>query len=270
MFMPTPRRAAWRPLAVLVLLSGLLLSVAAPTPRPTLYLIGDSTVKNGQGRGDGGLWGWGNYLPAAFDTTRLRVENDARGGTSSRTFRTQGLWEKVRTKIRPGDYVIMQFGHNDSSPLTDSSRARGTIRSNGDESQEVYNYLTKQQEVVHSYGWYLRQYIAEAQKQGATVVVCSPIPRNDWVSSKVKRNTSDYGQWAAEAARQGKATFIDLNQLVADRYDRAGEATVRSTYFNTSDHTHTIEAGARLNAELVAQGIREAKGLALKKYLVKK
>ncbi|MVN78694.1 lysophospholipase [Hymenobacter sp. HMF4947] len=258
------------PLAALALFATFLLNVAAPTPRPTLYLIGDSTVKNGQGRGDGGLWGWGNYLPAAFDTTRLRVENDARGGTSSRTFRTQGLWEKVRTKIRPGDYVIMQFGHNDSSPLTDSTRARGTIKSNGDESQEVYNYLTKQKEVVHSYGWYLRQFIGEAQKQGATVVVCSPIPRNSWTAGKVNRSSADYGKWAAEAARQAKATFIDLNQLIADKYDRAGEALVKSTYFNTTDHTHTIEAGAKLNAEAVAEGIREAKGLDLKKYLLKK
>jgi len=259
-----------RLLSLLALLASFLLSIAAPTPRPTLYLIGDSTVKNGQGRGDGGLWGWGNYLPAAFDTTRLRIENDARGGTSSRTFRTQGLWEKVRAKIRPGDYVIMQFGHNDSSPLTDSTRARGTIRSNGDESQEVYNYLTKQKEVVHSYGWYLRQFIAEARAQGATVVVCSPIPRNSWAKGKVNRSTTDYGQWAAQAARQGQATFIDLNQLVADKYDRAGETLVKSTYFNATDHTHTIEAGARLNAEAVAEGIREAKGLTLNQYLLKK
>jgi rhamnogalacturonan acetylesterase len=269
--MPTQkiRSRSWPLAAALVLLSGWLLSMAAPTPRPTLYLIGDSTVKNGQGRGDGGLWGWGYYLPAAFDTVRLRVENGARGGTSTRTFRSQGWWEKVRPKIRPGDYVMMQFGHNDSSPLTDSTRARGTIKSNGDESQEVYNYLTKQQEVVHSYGWYLRQYISEAQQAGATVIVCSPIPRNEWKEGKVKRNRADYGQWAAEAARQGHATFIDLNQLIADRYDQVGEATVRSTYFNTTDHTHTIEAGARLNAELVAQGIRQAKGLSLKKYLRK-
>ncbi|RZK53814.1 MAG: lysophospholipase, partial [Hymenobacter sp.] len=144
------RRATGLLLAALLLGGGWLFSAAAPKPRPTLYLIGDSTVKNGQGRGDGGLWGWGNYLPAAFDTTRLRVENDARGGTSTRTFRTMGLWDKVKVKIKPGDYVMMQFGHNDSSPLTDSTRARGTIRSNGDESQEVYNYLTKQKEVVHS------------------------------------------------------------------------------------------------------------------------
>ncbi|TDN35886.1 rhamnogalacturonan acetylesterase [Hymenobacter sp. UV11] len=257
------------PLTALVLFAAFLLSIAAPTPRPTLYLIGDSTVKNGQGRGDGGLWGWGNYLPAAFDTTRLRVENDARGGTSSRTFRTQGWWEKVRPRLKPGDYVIMQFGHNDSSPLTDSTRARGTIRSNGDESQEVFNYLTKEKEVVHSYGWYLRQLIADAQKQGATVVVCSPIPRNSWAGGKVNRSTADYGKWAAEAARQAHVTFIDLNQRVADKYDRAGETQVKSTYFNTVDHTHTIEAGAKLNAEAVAEGIREAKGLNLKKYLKK-
>jgi rhamnogalacturonan acetylesterase len=258
------------PLAALVFAAVLLLNMAAPTPRPTLYLIGDSTVKNGQGRGDGGLWGWGYYLPAAFATVRLRVENDARGGTRSRTFRTQGLWEKVRVKIRPGDYVMMQFGHNDSSPLTDSTRARGTIKSNGDESQEVYNYLTKEKEVVHSYGWYLRQYIAEAQKQGATVIVCSPIPRNSWTNGKVNRSTADYGKWAAEAAHQGHAIFIDLNQLIADKYDRAGETLVKSTYFNTVDHTHTIAAGAQLNAEAVAEGIRQAKGLALKKYLLKK
>lgn len=262
-------RAAQVWLAALALLGSWLLGAAAPKPRPTLYLIGDSTVKNGQGRGDGGLWGWGYYLPAAFDTLRLRVENDARGGTSSRTFRTQGWWEKVRPRLRPGDYVIMQFGHNDSSPLTDSTRARGTIRSNGDESQEVFNYLTKQKEVVHSYGWYLRQDIAEAQQLGATVIVCSPIPRNSWTNGKVNRSTADYGQWAAEAARQAQVTFIDLNQLVADRYDRAGETLIKSTYFNPTDHTHTIAAGAQFNAELVAQGIREAKGLSLKKYLHK-
>lgn len=54
--------------------------------KPTLFLIGDSTVKNGKGKGDGGLWGWGSYLPAYFYTTRIRVENDALGGTSSRTY----------------------------------------------------------------------------------------------------------------------------------------------------------------------------------------
>jgi lysophospholipase L1-like esterase len=238
-------------------------------PKPTLYLVGDSTVKNGKGKGDGGLWGWGNYLGNHFDTTKITVENDALGGTSSRTFQTQGWWDKVAAKIKPGDYVIMQFGHNDSSPLVDSSRARGTIKNNSDESQELYNPLTKKTEVIHSYGWYLRKMINEAKAKGATVAVCSLIPRNSWKDGKVNRSTNDYGKWAAEAAKQAGATFIDLNTLTADVYDSEGEAKVKSTYFNDKDHTHTIEAGAILNAKLVAEGIKQSKGFALNKYLAK-
>ncbi|PJJ59916.1 rhamnogalacturonan acetylesterase [Hymenobacter chitinivorans] len=260
----------FRPTLTLLLALALLSAfLPRPKPRPTLFLIGDSTVKNGKGRGDGGLWGWGNFLPAYFDTTRIRLENHALGGTSSRTFRSQGHWAKVLPRLQAGDFVIMQFGHNDSSPINDTTRARGTIKSNGEETQDIVNLLTKQPETVHSYGWYLRQFMAEIKAQGATPIVCSPIPRNAWTGGKVNRSREDYGRWAQEAARQGGAGFIDLNQLAADKYDRAGEATVRATYFNPTDHTHTIEAGARLNAEAVAEGIRQAKHLALRKYLRK-
>ena len=252
-----------------LLLVALLLAAftSRPPKKPTLYLIGDSTVKNGKGKGDGGLWGWGSYLPAHFDTTRIRIENDALGGTSSRTFQTKGLWEAVRAKLQPGDFVIMQFGHNDDGALVDTSRARGTIKSNGEESQDLYNPLTKQQEVVHSYGWYLRHVITEAKAKGATPVVCSLVPRNGWKAGKVNRATDGYTRWAAEAAKQGGAYFIDLNKLVADKYDREGEAKVGTVYFTSKDHTHTIEAGAILNAATVAEGIKETKGLALRKYL---
>ncbi|GAB3868271.1 hypothetical protein GCM10028824_12680 [Hymenobacter segetis] len=253
----------------LLLVALLLASFTHPLAKrkPTLYLIGDSTVKNGKGKGDGGLWGWGNYLPAHFDTIRIRIENDALGGTSSRTFQTKGLWEAVRAKIQPGDFVIMQFGHNDDGALVDTSRARGTIKSNGEESQNLYNPITKQQEVVHSYGWYLRKIITETKAKGATPVVCSLIPRNVWKDGKVARAIDSYTKWAAEAAKQGGAYFIDLNRLVADKYDREGEAKVGTVYFTSKDHTHTIEAGAMLNAATVAEGIRATKGLALRKYL---
>src|SRR3954453_11350414 len=90
--------------------------------KPTLYIIGDSTVKNGAGTGGGGLWGWGDFIAPYFDTIRISIENDALGGTSSRTFQTAGLWDKVLMKLKPGDYVVMQFGHNDGSPLDDTAR----------------------------------------------------------------------------------------------------------------------------------------------------
>src|SRR5688572_29326755 len=90
--------------------------------KPTLFFIGDSTVKNGRGDGKGNMWGWGDLMTPLFDTTKINLENHALGGTSSRTFLTKGLWEKVLTKVQKGDYIIMQFGHNDSSPLDDSAR----------------------------------------------------------------------------------------------------------------------------------------------------
>ena len=236
--------------------------------RPTLYAIGDSTVKNGKGKGDGGLWGWGNFIGGYFDTTKMYVENDALGGTSSRTFQTQGLWDKVVTKLKPGDFVIMQFGHNDSSPLDDTARARGTIKGNGEESKEIYNPITKKQEVVHSYGWYIRKFITDATAKGATAIVLSPIPRNSFRDGKINRASQDHGLWAAEAAKEEGAWFVDLNKEIADRYDAEGEAKVSAAYFTSADHTHTSEAGARLNAQCVVQALKKTEKCPLNKYLL--
>src|ERR1041384_4593852 len=89
---------------------------------PTLFIIGDSTVKNGSGKGDGGLWGWGDWIRPYFDSTKIKIENRAIGGRSSRTFLTEGRWDKVLADLKSGDFVLMQFGHNDGGAL-DSGRA---------------------------------------------------------------------------------------------------------------------------------------------------
>lgn len=236
--------------------------------KPTVYLIGDSTVKNGAGKGDGGLWGWGNFLPAEFDTTRISISNAALGGRSSRTYLTEGKWQDVFDKLKPGDYVLMQFGHNDSGPLDDTARARGTIKGISDESKEIFNPITKKKEVVHTYGWYLKKFISDIKSRSATAIVCSPIPRNGWKEGKVNRAGGDYGKWAKDVAAEVKVEFIDLNNLIADDYDKEGEAIVVKNYFGPTDHTHTIKAGAELNAKMVAKGISELKGN-LKNYLKK-
>lgn len=250
----------------------LLVSVFAFTliqkPKPTIYLIGDSTVKNGQGRGDGGLWGWGNFLSSGFDTTKISIENAALGGRSSRTYLTEGQWQKVLDKLKPGDYVLMQFGHNDSSPLDDTARARGTIKGISEESKEIYNPIKAKQEVVYTYGWYLRKFINDAKAKSATAIVCSPIPRNSFKNGKVNRSNEDYGKWAKEVAAAEKVEFIDLNKLIADVYDEEGETKVAATYFGKTDHTHTVKEGAELNARMVVKGIAGLKS-ELKNYLKK-
>src|SRR5512140_2115371 len=111
---------------------------ALPKPRdpslPTIFYIGDSTVRNGGGTGADGLWGWADETPSYFDTTKVNVVNRALGGRSSRAYLTEGLWASTVAMLKPGDIVIMQFGHNDGGPLNDTSRARGTIKGIGDDS----------------------------------------------------------------------------------------------------------------------------------------
>ena len=115
----------------------------AGTPTPLrIFLIGDSTVRNGKGDGGGGLWGWGNYLAAHFDTNKVSVSNRALGGRSSRTYFTEGLWEKVRTDLRPGDFVLMQFGHNDGGEIAKGDRPRASLKGNGDDSKDVVVEIT--------------------------------------------------------------------------------------------------------------------------------
>lgn len=235
--------------------------------RPTLFFVGDSTVKNGKGDGAGNMWGWGDLMAPLFDTTKIKLENDALGGTSSRTFLTKGLWDKVLAKIQKGDYVIMQFGHNDSSPLDDTARARGTIKGVGDSAKEIYNPITKQQELVHTYGWYLAKFTNEAKAKGATVFICSPIPRNDWKDGKVNRyNGTGYGLWAKQTAESTGAFFIDLNSITADTYDTMGQEAVKPLFPN--EHTHTSREGAAINAASIVKGIKEFKNCDLKKYVL--
>ena len=255
-------------LSFLFLLSLLLSSFFGQDSKPVLYIIGDSTVKNGDGTGKNKQMGWGTLLHQYFDTSKIAVENHAIGGRSSRTFLTDGRWDKILSRLKPGDYVIMQFGHNDGGPLADTARARGSIRGTGDDSVEIYNPIRKQKEVVHSFGWYMRKFVNEAREKGAVAIICSPIPRNDWKEGKVNRADRDYGKWSKETAETTGAFFIDLNNCIAEQYEAMGQEAVKSLFFG--DHTHTSVEGAQLNAQIVAENIRLLRKCKLRKQLLKK
>jgi lysophospholipase L1-like esterase len=240
-----------------------------PEPRdpklPTLFLIGDSTVRNGHGDGANGQWGWGEPLVERFDTAKVNVVNRAVGGLSSRTYLTQGHWARVLMMLKPGDTVVMQFGHNDSGPLDDTERARGTLPGTGDETKEIDNPITKQHEVVHTYGWYLRRFVEDARAKGATPIVCSLIPRKTWKDGHIVRNSATYQKWAADVAAAEKTPYIDLNERIARKYDALGEAKVEPLFGDP--HTHTSRAGAELNADTVVEGLKEIGDLPLVGYL---
>jgi lysophospholipase L1-like esterase len=238
--------------------------------KPVVFIIGDSTVKNGKGDGSNKQWGWGSFFWQLFDTTKITVENHALGGRSSRTFIDEGLWAKVLNAVQPGDFVLIQFGHNDSGPLN-TARARATLKGNGDNDTTVVMEATGKELTIHSFGWYMRKYASDVKAKKATPVLMSHIPRNMWTnndSTNVIRNSDGFGKWTREAAEMAKVPYIDLNKLVADKYDKLGKKVVPGLF--QGDHTHTSLEGARLNAITVAEGIKGLKACKLKKYLKKK
>jgi lysophospholipase L1-like esterase len=218
---------------------------------PTLFLIGDSTVRNGRGDGAGGQWGWGEPLFDRFDAAKINVVNRAVGGLSSRTFLTGGYWAKVLAMMKPGDFVVMQFGHNDGGALDGALAGRVSLPGTGEDTREVPG------EVVHSFGWYLRKYIADTRAKGATPVVCTLVPRKIWMDGKIHRDSENYAGWAAAVAKSENVALIDLNEIIARKYDRLGPAQVDALF--ADEHTHTSRAGAEINADSVIEGL---KGLA--------
>lgn len=219
---------------------------------PIVFTIGDSTVKN-EDKDDDSMWGWGSVLAEVFDPEKVTVENHAMAGRSARTFLDEGRWEKVYNALQPGDYVIMQFGHNDGGDIN-IGKARGELHGCGPESKVFKMEKTGINQVVYTYGWYLRKFIMDAKEKGAIPIVLSHTPRNKWKDGKIESNTATYGQWAKEAARQGGAYYIDLNAISGKKLQALGEEGTPA-YFK-KDHTHTSKKGARLNAASIAEGLR--------------
>jgi rhamnogalacturonan acetylesterase len=227
---------------------------SADTRLPTLFLVGDSTVRNGHGDGANGQWGWGEPLVIFFDTSKINLVNRAIGGRSSRTYITEGHWADTLALMKAGDIVLFQFGHNDTGPLDDTFRARGTLPGVGDESREIENPILKMHETVHTYGWYMAKYVTDTLSKGAIPILCSPIPRKTWKDEKIVRNADTFGGWARQVALQQHVGFIDLNEIIACRYDLLGEEKVELLF--ADPHTHTSRAGAELNAECVVAGLK--------------
>jgi lysophospholipase L1-like esterase len=232
---------------------------SAPSdPRlPTIFVIGDSTASNANRRG------WADPFADYFDAAKINVVNRARAGRSSRTFLTEGLWENVRNQLKPGDFVLIQFGHNDGGP-PDQGRARGSLPGLGDESRE-FTLPNGKSETVHTFGWYMRKFIAEVKAKGAAPIVLSLTVRNIWQDGKVERGPGDFSRWSAEIAKAEGVPFLDVTNAIADQYETMGQEKVKE--FFPEDHTHTSPAGADLNASLVVACIKGQPGNPLNAYL---
>ena len=223
---------------------------------PVLFTIGDSTVRN-EDKGDG-MWGWGSVIAEFMDTTRISVENHAMAGRSARTYLDEGRWDKVYNALQPGDFVLIQFGHNDAGDIN-IGKARAELPGVGDESKVFLMEATGKYKVIYTFGWYLRKFIMDVKEKGAYPIVLSHTPRNKWDNGQIERNTNSFGAWTRQAAEEAGAWFIDLNKITADKLQDMGfneGLRVVGEYFKR-DHTHTSLKGARLNAQSIVDGVRQ-------------
>ncbi len=221
--------------------------------KPMVFLAGDSTCKNGSGNGSNGQWGWGSFF-GEYLNDQVVVENDAVGGLSSRTFYNNN-WKNMLKAIRPGDYVLIQFGHNDQAPLN-TGRARGTLDGTGDEKQTVVMEKHGGPEDVYSYGHYIRMYVRQAKMRGAIPIVLSPTPQNSWSGENaIARFDEKFNKWCREVAEQEGVEFLDMNDLAADEYEKIGKAKAQADYF--ADSVHTTETGAKFHCEVIVAGLKQ-------------
>ena len=255
--------------------------------KPVVFITGDSTVKN-KDKDEDDMWGWGSVANTVFDETKIDIVNAAMAGRSCRTYLNEGRWEKVYNSLKPGDFVLIQFGHNDISPI-DKPKYRGAIAT-ADDSCHVYRMqaakedLTKQNvidqklksntlvgsyEVVFSFGWYLKKFIQDVREKGATPILVSLTPRNEWPEGKIERRDDSYGVWYRQVVKDTGVEFVDLHNLAADFYDKKCGSKEKANKYFKKDHTHTSLLGAKTNAKCVAQGLK-ANNSPLAKYLKSK
>ncbi len=256
---PRDDDAAWTPT-----------TFATANPRlPTLVIAGDSTASTG----DPAHRGWGAVLVDYFDITKINLVNAAIGGRSFRTFYGEGAWEKVVAGLKPGDYAVIEFGHNDGGSPS-SVGTRGDLPGIGDETLEVPG-KDGRTEVVHTFGWYARRFIKDARAKGATPILSTTSVRNIWknphasfrdatittreplytsADDHVERGMGGMLGWAREVADAEHVPFLDHSNITADRYEKLGREQVAK--FFPADHTHTSTDGALLNAETFIAGLK--------------
>lgn len=250
-------------------LGGYLLPLDAPKQefkreagKPALIVTGDSTIQNNDSDPDG-MWGWGSVLETVFDPSAITLVNAGKAGRSARTFLDEGRWDKVYNSIEPGDYVVIQFGHNDMGNI-DRPPYRAELRGTSEDTENHFMPNKRMYQVIYSYGWYLRKFIGDVREKGGIPILVSITPRNEWPGGKMERRNDSYGEWCREVVSQTGVDFIDMHNITADYFDSIGPEATKPYYKN--DHTHTSRLGAERNAKSFAEGLQKA-GHPLAKYL---
>jgi lysophospholipase L1-like esterase len=213
----------------------------------TVYLIGDSTIAD-KAIAAYPETGWGMPFAFMFDST-VTVANHAKNGRSTRTFISENRWQPIVDNLKQGDYVLMQFGHNDES------------------KEKVDRYTSPE-----DYKKNLVKFIAETRARKANPVLLTPVTRRRFKDGKIQETHAEYSRLVLEVAKEQNTPVIDLDKLSRELLQEFGEDNSKLLFLHLQpgehpnypdgkeDNTHFNELGARKMAQIV---LREIKNLNL-------
>lgn len=213
--------------------------------KPAVYIAGDSTAQTYNYEKDYPQTGWGQVAADYFDSSKAEIINRSIGGRSLKSYNNDGRLDRILTEMHPGDYVLIQFGHND-----------------GSEKPERFISVDDFKKLMET------KYIGEIKKRGGFPVILTPTPHySPDDNGKFSETIVNYSDAAREVAAKADVPLIDIQKAAVEKWNELGAEKVKGFYFineknesvkypdGTDDHTHFKEAGARQIAMLVAEGL---------------
>lgn len=217
--------------------------------KPVIYIAGDSTAQTYNQATRYPQFGWGQVISDYL--SGVVIENRSMAGRSSKSYDNDGRLDTILTEIHPGDYVFIQFGHND-----------------GSEKPERYISVEDFKKLITN------KYIGETVKRGGIPVILTPTPHfSPDENGKFSETIVEYSNALREVAAESNAALIDIHKNAVDKWNELGKDEVSRYYFicepgesvqypdGTDDHTHFKEPGARAIAKLVAEGMKNIDSL---------
>jgi lysophospholipase L1-like esterase len=227
-------------IAILFILS----AFACPQKKKVkIFLAGDSTISIKEPKAYPEM-GWGMPFVHFWDST-VSVVNRAKNGRSTRTFIEEGLWKSIYDEAGEGDYVFIQFGHNDES------------------KEKVDRYTTPD-----DYKRNLTRFINESREKKAVPILLTPVSRRKFKDGKALETHEVYSALVKEVAKATNVPLIDLDQKSRELYQQMGEETSKLLFLQLQpgehpnypdgkvDNTHFSELGARLIAQIMLKEIK--------------
>lgn len=222
----------------------------------TLFIAGDSTAAN-KAADKRPETGWGEMLEKRFKPGTVRVDNRAMNGRSTTSFIAEGRWKALVDSVRKGDFVFIQFGHNDQKKDKPGVYA----------SPEEYKAN-------------LLGFVKDIRAKGATPILMTSIARRRFENGKVIDTHGDYTEFVRTVANDHKVVMIDMERKTVFALASRGEEGSKKLYLHLKpgehpnypngieDNTHLSPFGADIVAEFAMDGIKESMLLPLPKYII--